>query len=156
MVERGNIYMREAKLGSGSRSNRERARSPTPLSLIVNAEHCSGAHRTQWRELVPSSRASSRFALLVCHVTVASRSPREFGTATRAVRLGRRAGFLPLMSEEVAEGGELSSVATVIPALWLGSRSQHSDVVLHAGGSSGSPVAAVRVLPFGSARIYQA
>ena len=93
------------------------------VSVVCVARERSSAHLG----------GAPRLALLVGHVAVAGGGARELGAAARAVRLGRGAGLLALMPQEVAEGGELPAVAAVVPALRLGSRSEHAHLVLYAG-----------------------
>lgn len=58
---------------------------------------------------------------------VARRRPRKLGAAFRTVRFGRRAGLLALVTEQVAEGGELAAVAAMLPALRFGSLVEHAN-----------------------------
>ena len=61
-------------------------------------------------------------------VSVASSRPGEFGAAVGAGGLGRLAGLLALVTEQVAEGGELAAVAAVFPAARLGTALDNADV----------------------------
>ena len=70
--------------------------------------------------------------------------PRELGPAVRTRRLGRLARLLALVAEEVAEGGELASVAAVLPALGLRAALSHADVVGVSWGGDARGVAGWR------------
>lgn len=61
-------------------------------------------------------------------MSVSCRSPRELGPAVGAGRLGRLARLLALVSQEVAERRKLAAVASVLPALRLGSALHYSDL----------------------------
>lgn len=63
-------------------------------------------------------------------MTVARRRPCELGAAVGAGRFGCLARLLSLMPQEVAECAELSSVASVLPALRLWPALDHSDATL--------------------------
>jgi len=58
-------------------------------------------------------------ALLMGHMPVSSSSSCELCPTLRTRGLAGDARFLSLMSKKVAEGGELSTIAAMIPALWL-------------------------------------
>ena len=83
------------------------------------------------------SRVAPLLALVVQHVSVPRRRPRELGAAGGACRLCRLARLLPLVSQEVAKGGELASVAAVLPALGLGPALDDSDVAMVGGRGAG-------------------
>lgn len=69
---------------------------------------------------------ASPLALVMCHMTISRSSSREFGATSGTGGFGCRAGFLSLVSKEVAEGGKLPAVTPVVPALWFGSLVEHS------------------------------
>lgn len=69
-------------------------------------------------------------ALLMGHVPVSSSSSCELCPALRTGGLSGDARFLSLMSKKVAEGGELSTIATMVPALRFWPGVDHSHGIL--------------------------
>lgn len=66
-------------------------------------------------------------------VTVSRRGPRELGATVGASCLRSLAGLLALVSQQVAECGELASVAAVLPAAGLRSALHNTDVACFLG-----------------------
>ncbi len=66
-------------------------------------------------------------ALLMGHVPVPSSGPCELCPTLRTRGLAGDTGFLALMAKKVAEGGKLSTITPVIPALrlWPGVDDSH-------------------------------
>jgi hypothetical protein len=61
------------------------------------------------------------FALLTFLVNITCCRPGEPGSTVWAARLRRLAGFLSLVAKKVAQCGELTAFAAVLPKLWHGS-----------------------------------
>lgn len=77
----------------------------------------------------------SALALVVEHVSVSSRRSGKFGAAVGASGLGCLARLFALVAEEVAKGGKLSTVASVLPASRLGpARGHPSGGAIRGGG----------------------
>jgi hypothetical protein len=73
---------------------------------------------------------SPLLALLMGHVPISGSSSCKLCAALRTRGLTGDARFLSLMSKKVAEGGELPTIATMVPALRLWPRVDDSHSVL--------------------------
>ncbi len=70
------------------------------------------------------------------HVSISRRRPRELGTTVGAAGLLGRTRLLTLMAEEVAKSRELSPVAAMFPALWLGPAVDDSNLLARIRGGA--------------------
>lgn len=68
---------------------------------------------------LPFSSAGLLRTFVMRHVPVSRCRACELRTALRTVRFRRSARLLALVPKQIAEGRELSPVATVLPALWF-------------------------------------
>lgn len=87
------------------------------------------AIRIESVHLLDRCLAASAFAFALSHVNIASRCSSKHRATARTFGLCDDAGFLALVSQEVAEGGEFAAVAAMVPALGLGSKANNSDLL---------------------------
>jgi hypothetical protein len=112
--------------------------TPSLVGCVVGNSNSKNKHRgrsgDRMLRMICSPNASLMIgvppllALLVGHVPISSSSSCELCPAFWTRGLAGDARFLSLMSKEVAEGGELSTIAAVVPALrlWPGVDDSHS------------------------------
>lgn len=100
-----------------------------PSIVIAFNIHCHQAWRNARHDTTSLllRRPSLLRALVVRQMPIPRRGPRELRPALGTIRLGRGAGLLALMAQQVAEGRELAAVAAVLPALRLGPLVEHAD-----------------------------
>ena len=66
-------------------------------------------------------------------MAIASRGAGEFSATVRAGCLGGDTGLFSLVTEQIAEGRELTAVAAMLPALGLGLAVNHPHIVAGIG-----------------------
>ena len=90
--------------------------------------------KPEWEKLVAvaAAAAAAAVAALLAFVmekmAIACSGAGEFSTAVRAGGLGGLSRLLALMSQQVGKGGELTTIAAVLPASWLRSALDDPDV----------------------------